>query len=147
MLHARLRHQCSLLHSDIFRINITNDSHRHCGSSFKDSNLYVKECPLHQSEKCKMKCKGHNLFFQIDTFLDSDFSTLISNGNTFQFSQDFCAKSSGKLTCLIPREISIMVIPHLKSPVVTSFLSFLPCYWDKDNHTIFCFCAQHGWAS
>jgi hypothetical protein len=53
--------------------------------------------------------KGHN-FFQISTFLDSDFSTLISNGNTFQFSQDFCAKSSGKLTFLIPREISIMVI-------------------------------------
>ena len=49
--------------------------------------------------------------FQIYTFLDSDVSTLIKNRNNFQFSQDGCAKSSGKLTCLKPREISIMVIP------------------------------------
>jgi hypothetical protein len=55
--------------------------------------------------------KGHNLFFQIYTFLDSDFSTLIENRNNFQFSQAVCAKSSGKLTCLKPREISIMLIP------------------------------------
>ena len=54
--------------------------------------------------------KGHNLFFQIYTFLDSDFSTLIENRNNFQFSQVVCAKSSGKLTCLKPREISIVLI-------------------------------------
>jgi putative component of membrane protein insertase Oxa1/YidC/SpoIIIJ protein YidD len=51
--------------------------------------------------------------FQIDIFLDSDFSTLIGNRNPFQFSEDFCAKSSCKLTCLKQREISIMVIPLL----------------------------------
>ena len=39
-----------------------------------------------------------------------------------------------------------MVIPLLKSPVVTSFVSFLPFYGDKYNHTIFYFCVQHGWA-
>jgi hypothetical protein len=50
-------------------------------------------------------------FFKIYTFLDSDFSTLIENRNNFQFSQAVCAKSSGKLTCLKPREISIMLIP------------------------------------
>jgi hypothetical protein len=36
-------------------------------------------------------------FFQIYTFLDSDFSTLIENRNNFQFSRAICAKSSGKL--------------------------------------------------
>jgi hypothetical protein len=49
----------------------------------------------------KVKCKGHN-FFQIYTFLDSDFSTLIENHNNFQFSQAVCAKSTGKLTCFKP---------------------------------------------
>jgi hypothetical protein len=58
-----------------------------------------------------VKCKGHNFFFQISTFSDSDFSTLIEHGSNFQFTQDFCAKSSGKLICLKPREISFMVIP------------------------------------
>jgi hypothetical protein len=49
--------------------------------------------------------------FQIYTFLDSDVSTLLENRNNFQFTQDSCAKLSGKLTCLKSREISIMVIP------------------------------------
>ena len=49
--------------------------------------------------------------FRTYTFLDSDVSTLIENRNNFQFSQDVCAKSSGKLICFTPREISIMVIP------------------------------------
>ena len=68
--HTRLRNQCRSLNSDIFRIHITNDSQWHCGSSFIDSNHYVKsydlcispknvsfwckdtvkECPLHQNE-------------------------------------------------------------------------------------------------
>ena len=104
------------------------------------------ECHLHQNEKFKVKCKGHNFFFQIDIFFDGDFSALMENRNHFKFSEDFCAKSSCKLTCLKQREISIMVIPLLKYPVVTSFVSFLPLYGDKDNHTIFYFCVQHGWA-
>jgi hypothetical protein len=50
-------------------------------------------------------------FFQIYSFLDSDFSNLIENRNHFQFSQAVCAKSSGKFTCLKLWEISIMFIP------------------------------------
>jgi len=61
--------------------------------------------------RLKVNCKGHNFFFQIYTFLDSDFSTLIENRINFQFSQTVCAKSSSKLTCLKPREISIFLIP------------------------------------
>ena len=80
------------------------------GSPFEEAIHYIMECPVHQSENLKVKYKGHN-FFQISTFLDCDFSTLIENRNNFHFSQDCCAKSSGKLTCLNPREISIMVIP------------------------------------
>ena len=68
------------------------------------------EYPLHQNENFKVKGKGHN-FFQISTFVESDFITLRENITNFQFSQDFCTKLSGKLTCLIQREISIMVIP------------------------------------
>jgi hypothetical protein len=94
----------------LFRINITNDSKWQNGSPFEDSIHYIMECPLHQNENFKVKCKVHN-FFQISTFLDSGFNTLISNGNILQFSQEFCAKSSGKLTCLIPREIPIKVNP------------------------------------
>jgi hypothetical protein len=98
------------LNSDLFRINITNDSKWQCGSPFEDAIHYIMECPVHQDENFEVKCKGHN-FFQSSTFLYCDFSTLIENGNNFQFSQDCCAKSSGNLTCLNPWEISIMVIP------------------------------------
>ena len=51
MHHARLRHQCSSLNSDLFRINNTNDSQWQCGSPFEDSIQYIMECPLHQNEK------------------------------------------------------------------------------------------------
>ena len=70
-----------------------------------------------------MKCKGHNFFFHIYTFLDSDFSILIENRNNFQC-QYVCVKSSGKLTCLKPPEISIMIIFLKKYPVATLFVSF-----------------------
>ena len=66
-------------------------------------------CDTGAYQTVKVKCKAHN-FFQIYTFLDSDFNTLIENRNNFQFAQDVCAKSSCRLTCLRPREISIMVI-------------------------------------
>ena len=52
----------------------------------------------------------YTTFIEIYTCLDKDFSTLIENGNWFQFSQAVCAKSTGKLTCFKPREISIMLI-------------------------------------
>jgi len=62
ILHARLRHQYSSLNSDIFRINITNDSKWQCGSPFEDSIHYIMKCPLHQNENFKVNCKGHNVF-------------------------------------------------------------------------------------
>jgi hypothetical protein len=37
ILHARQRHQCSLLNTDLFHINITNNSKWQCGSPFEDS--------------------------------------------------------------------------------------------------------------
>ena len=61
-------------------------------------------CDTGASQTVKVKCKAHN-FFQIYTFLDSDFNTLIENRNNFQFAENVCAKSSGRLTCLKPRKL------------------------------------------
>ena len=55
--YARLRHQCSSLNSDLFRINIINDSKWQCGSPFEDSIQYIMECPLHQD---KRNCRSRN---------------------------------------------------------------------------------------
>ena len=46
ILNARLRHQCSSLNADLFRINITNDPKCECGAPFEDSIHYLMECPL-----------------------------------------------------------------------------------------------------
>ena len=81
------------------------------------------------------------LFIQIYTFLDSDFSTLIENVNNFLFSQDFCAKSSGKLTWKINHGYS--PLKQFCPNVVRVIFSF---YGDKDNHTILFVCVQNGWA-
>jgi hypothetical protein len=98
---------------------------------------------LNKLKRCE--CKGHN-FFQIYTFLDSDFSTLIENRNHFQFSQAVCAKSSGKLTLfktvgnINPTDSPLKISCCYVIRVISSFL------WDKDNHTISLLCLQNGWA-
>jgi len=51
ILHARLRHQCSSLNSDLYRINITNDPKCQCGAPYEDSTYYLMECPLYQNER------------------------------------------------------------------------------------------------
>ena len=51
ILHARLRHRCSSLNSDLCRINITNDPKCQCGAPYEDSIRYLMECPLYQSER------------------------------------------------------------------------------------------------
>jgi hypothetical protein len=43
MLHSRLRHQCSSLNSDLYRINITNDPKCQCGAPYEDSIHYLME--------------------------------------------------------------------------------------------------------
>ena len=119
-----------------FRINITNDSKGQCGSPFGDSIHYIMECPLHQKKKkLSGEMQRSQLFFQIYTFLDSGFSTLIEYRNDFKFSADFCT-----ISLCNPREISIMDLALYKYPVVMSFASFLHFYGDKDNHTVFFLC-------
>jgi hypothetical protein len=51
ILHARLRHKCSSLNSDLYRINITNDPKCQCGAPYEDSIHYLMECPLYQNER------------------------------------------------------------------------------------------------
>ena len=51
ILHARLRHQCSSLNADLFRIHITNDPKCRCGAPFEYSIHYLMECPLYQYER------------------------------------------------------------------------------------------------
>ena len=40
-VHARLRHQCSSLNSDLYRINITNDPKCQYGAPYEDSIHYL----------------------------------------------------------------------------------------------------------
>ena len=97
-------------------------------------------CDTGASQTVKVKCKTHN-FFQIYTFRDSD-------RNNFQFAQDVCAKSSGRLTCLKPRKYESWLFSFKQYPVVTLFVPFLLFRGDKDTHTIFFFlCSKRlgGW--
>jgi hypothetical protein len=77
---------------------------------FNDRNT-VKSGNIFAPRLCfNDEMQRYTTFIEIYTGLDKDFSTLIENGNSFQFSQAVCAKLTGKLTCFKPREISIMLI-------------------------------------
>jgi hypothetical protein len=71
--------------------------------SLKSQNIL--QLRTNRTEKRKLQN-----FIELYTFLDKDFSTLIENGNSCQFSQAVCAKSTGKPTCFKPREILLMRI-------------------------------------
>jgi hypothetical protein len=51
ILHARIRHQCSSMHSDLYRIYIINDPKCQCSAPYEDSIHYLIECPLYQNER------------------------------------------------------------------------------------------------
>ena len=74
------------------------------GNTVKSGNIYTPRLC------CNGEMQRYTTFIEIYTCLDNDFSTLIENGNNFQFSQAVCAKSTGKLNCFKPREMSIMLI-------------------------------------
>jgi hypothetical protein len=63
ILHTRLRHQCSSLNSDLYRINIINDPKCQCGAPYENSIHYLMECPLYQTERY---CLFRNLLFGND---------------------------------------------------------------------------------
>ena len=69
ILYARLRHQCSSLNSDLFRIHITNDSKWQCGSRFEDSVHYIMECPLHQDGRDCLSRNQRETHKHIETLL------------------------------------------------------------------------------
>ena len=70
------------------------------GNTVKSGNIYTPRLCF------SGEMQRYTTFIEFYTCLDNDFSTLIENGNNFQFSQAVCAKSSVKLTCLKLREIS-----------------------------------------
>jgi hypothetical protein len=77
---------------------------------FNDRNT-VKSGKIFAPRLCfNDEMQRYTTFIEFYTGLDKNFSTLIENGNSFQFSQAVCAKLTGKLTCFKPREISIMLI-------------------------------------
>ena len=54
VLHARLRHQCSQLNADLFRINVVDNPQCRCNAPFEDVIHYLLECPLYLNERVQM---------------------------------------------------------------------------------------------
>ena len=84
ILHARLRHQCSSLNSDLYRINITNDPKCQCGSPYEDSIHYLMECPLYQNERYCLFRNLRETNKNIETLLfGNDENSINENSNIF----------------------------------------------------------------
>ena len=84
ILHARLRHQCSSLNSDLYRINITNDSKCQYGAPYEDSIHYQMECPLYQNERYCLFRNLRETNTNIETLLfGNDEININENSNIF----------------------------------------------------------------
>ena len=72
ILHTRLRHQCSSLRADLFRVNLVNDPKCSCGAAIEDSIHYFFECPLYQEVRRRMFCDLRNINMNIEILLFGD---------------------------------------------------------------------------
>ena len=51
IIHTRLRHRCSSLGADLFRVNLKNDPSCPCGWPLEDAIHYFIECPLYAESR------------------------------------------------------------------------------------------------
>ena len=74
ILHARLRHQCSSLSTDMSRIHIINNYT--CGASFEDDIHYFVECHLYLNERRTLLINCDDININIETlfFGNDDYS-------------------------------------------------------------------------
>ena len=48
IIHTKLKHRCSGLNSDLYRVNLKNDPRCVCDHLFEDTIHFFLECPLYQ---------------------------------------------------------------------------------------------------
>ena len=76
ILHARLRHNCSILNYDLFRCNLVNNPSCECGNPCENVYHYFFDCPLYQTYR-------NNLFRDI-SFVDIiELDVLLFGANIF----------------------------------------------------------------
>ena len=51
IIHTKLRHRCSGLIADLYRVNLNNDPCCVCGHLFGDAIHFFLECPLYQHDR------------------------------------------------------------------------------------------------
>ena len=54
IIHTKLRHRCSGLIADVYRVNLKNDPRCVCGHLFEDSIHFFLECPLYQHDRTSL---------------------------------------------------------------------------------------------
>ena len=54
IIHTKLRHRCSGLNADLYRVNLKNDPRCVCGNLFEDAIHFVLECPLYQHDRTSL---------------------------------------------------------------------------------------------
>ena len=54
IIHTKLRHRCSSLNADLYRVILENDSRCVCGHLFEDAIHFVLECPLNQHDRTSL---------------------------------------------------------------------------------------------
>jgi hypothetical protein len=69
IIHARLRHQCSSLNADLYRINLIENPNCNCGAPYEDVIHYFLECPLYQIQRTNLCNDIENIELNIETIL------------------------------------------------------------------------------
>jgi hypothetical protein len=54
IIHTKLRHRCSGLNADLYRVNLKDDPRCVCGHLLEDAIHFFLECPLYQHDRTSL---------------------------------------------------------------------------------------------
>ena len=100
ILLTRLRHSCSSLHADLFRVNIIQSPACDCGNNIENAKHYMFECNLYNEQR-------NALFLSLITVPNISLDLLI-NG-----SSDFPVETNTTIILAVSKFIKVVIITNL----------------------------------
>ena len=95
IIHARLRHQCSSLNGDLYRINLIENPNCNCGAPYEDVIHYFLECPLCQIQRANLFNDIESIELNIETILfDNEDLSLQINTNISEKVRTFIGRTN-----------------------------------------------------
>jgi hypothetical protein len=117
IIHNKLRHRCSGLNADLYRVNLKNDPCCVCGHLFEDAINFFLECPLYQHDRT-------SLFNYFNNIVPISIEYILFGCNVI--SEELNTYCSNQCKNLFDKLVDLIIIIPNRDIISTQFISFIP---------------------